>query len=106
MRLPELVRIEQSADRLRVRDSAGVVVGEILVGKGKQQEAATDVARLNGAWRGGRLEVVDTSPRGGQMTQVWELADAGRTLSVKTTMQRPGGMPAREFVRVYRKEGA
>jgi hypothetical protein len=104
MRLPDLVRIEQSAAGLRVSDSLGAVVSEIRTAKGKDEGA--DIARLKGAWHGERLEVVQDSPRGGQMTQVWELADRGRMLSVKTTMQRPGGMPAREFVRVYRREGA
>jgi hypothetical protein len=105
MRIPDLVTIEQSPAGLRLTDSLGAVVGEIRTGKTKDA-GATDVARMDGAWHGERLEVTQSSPRGGQMTQVWELGAGGTTLSVKTTMQRPGGMPAREFVRVYRREGA
>ena len=57
-RLPDVVRIEQNADRVELLDSLGA----------------------------------------------YHLADDGRTLEVWMRMER-GDMPAREFVRVYRREG-
>jgi len=105
-RLPELIHIEQSADGLQLSDSLGGVLGEILVGKKKgSEEEAAGVQRLSGSWHGDQLETMQTNDRGGQVTQTYHLAGDGRTLEVKTRMQRPGGGAAREFVRVYRKEG-
>ncbi|HET9327423.1 MAG TPA: hypothetical protein VFQ05_11665 [Candidatus Eisenbacteria bacterium] len=57
-RLPDVVRIEQNADRVELLDSLGA----------------------------------------------YHLADDGRTNEVRMRMER-GDMPAREFVRVYRREG-
>jgi len=102
-RLPDVVRIEQSAERVQLEDSLGVTIGEIVTGKALA--GSEDVRRLEGKWHGDRLEVKQSNPRGGQMTQTYHLADDGRTLEVTMKMER-GNMPTREFVRVYRREGA
>ena len=102
-RLPEVMRIEQSDSQVQLEDSLGVTIGEIVTGK--SSEASGDERRLEGKWHGDRLEVKQENPRGGQMTQTYHLADDGRTLEVTMHMER-GNMPAREFVRVYRREGA
>jgi len=102
LRLPDVVRIEQDADRVELLDSLGASIGEIVTGKASQPSG--DFRRLQGKWQGDRLEVVQTNPRGGQMTQTYHLADDGRTLEVRMRMVR-GDLPAREFVRVYRREG-
>jgi hypothetical protein len=104
LRLPDVMRLSQSAWGLQVSDSLGAPLGEIRTAKGKQTGNA-DIVRMDGSWHGDRLEVVQAGGRG-QMTQTYRLADDGRTLEVKTSMQFQGGMPAREFVRVYHKEGA
>ena len=104
-RLTELIHIEQSAGGLQLSDSLGGVLGEILLGQKKGSEEAAGVPRLSGSWHGDQLETMQTNDRGGQVTQTYHLAGDGRTLEVKTRMQRPGDVAAREFVRVYRKEG-
>lgn len=101
-RLPDVVRIEQSEESLKFADSLGAPVGEIHTGKKK---TPGDLLELSGKWHGDQLEVVQSNPRGGQMTQTYHLTDNGRTLEVKMHMER-GDMPAREFVRVYRRQGA
>ena len=83
-------------------DSLGASIGEIVTGKISQPSG--DFRRLQGKWQGDLLEVTQSNPRGGQMTQTYHLADDGNTLEVRVRMER-GDMPAREFVRVYRREG-
>lgn len=104
LRLPDVVRIDQSAEGLTFVDSLGAPVVEIRTGRKPAQ--SVDLPALEGTWRGDRLEVVQNNPRGGQVTQTYHLAEDGRTLEIRMHMQCPGDATVREFVRVYRRQGA
>jgi hypothetical protein len=107
MRLPEHIRIEQTAASLTIADSANVPIETIGIGsaapappEGMEDERA--VPTLPGAWSKGRLEVVRDGPRG-KLTQTFALEEGGRSLVIRTKMESSDSRPSREFKRVYRR---
>lgn len=53
LRLPDVVRIDQNADRVKLLDSLGASIGEIVTAS----QPSGDFRRLQGKWQGDRLEV-------------------------------------------------
>jgi hypothetical protein len=101
-RLPDVLRIEETGNTLSLEDSVGAVVQEIAIGKGKDNDLSEDVVKVSGEWKGDKLEVKREGPRGGKMTEVYSVADEGRTLVIQRKAEF-GGHGAREWKRVYRR---
>ncbi len=105
MRLPTLMRIEETDGAVRFTDTTGTVVREIDVSGAPADTAAAGGAwlRLVGHWKGSRLEIERASPSGAKVTETYELKDNGRTLLVHTTMLFPGPFPPRDVKRYYQR---
>jgi hypothetical protein len=104
MRLPDFFSIQQEAQSIRIADSTGIVMEEIVTGSAAKDAKTGDAAREIGHWSGDRLTVERQSPRGGTISETLSLADDGRTLIIRTTMGATGDRPAREFKRVYLRQ--
>jgi hypothetical protein len=96
-RLPDLLRIEQGRNDLRIEDGSGTLVRE-LVFSGPAR-SGHDVAR----WRGDHLEMNRTLPNGATIVERMSLDRRGRQLEVLTSVSGPRG--ARQFRRVYDRVG-
>lgn len=103
MRLPALIALVQSPAGIELRDSTGVVVQRVLTGT-KVAVAPVDsagVAQFSGEWLGQRLEAHGQGPRGGTLTETYEIIDGGKALRITTHMQPPGDRPAFDITRVF-----
>lgn len=103
-RLPDVLRIQQSAGFLRLEDSLGTAVREIVTRGGPADTTGLPpgVPRVVGRWKGDRLELKREDGRGGTITETYSLEDHGRSLVLKTKFE---GRRAIEFKRVYRRLG-
>jgi hypothetical protein len=101
MRLPDLFHVKQESNSLLIADSTGQAVEQIVTSGAAKPAPSGDVAREIGHWTGDQLKVERESPRGGAITEIFQLSNGGRTLVVRTTMPAMGDRPAREFKRVY-----
>jgi len=92
---------------LSIADSAGTVVQEIALRpeSGDADGSGDGPPVLPGQWKGDRLEVKRTTPRG-TMTQTFALSDKGQSLVVSTKVEPSGGRPGFENKRVYRRAAA
>jgi hypothetical protein len=102
--LPDRIRIEQKAYSVRLEDSLGVVLRSIETAEGAgAADASPESTQVEGRWNGSRLEVRREGPRGGSMVQSYSIEDHGRSLVIRTKVERGGGGRTMEFKRVYRK---
>lgn len=104
-RLPEAFSVAQATDRVELRDSTGVVIRRILLGvKGEvAPQDSSGVEQVAGTWQGADLVVVTPRPRGGPVTETYQVSADGKALSITTHIDASGDRPARDFTRVYRK---
>jgi len=105
--LPRFLRIAPVDVGLSIADSAGTVVQEIALRpeSGDADGSGDGPPVLPGQWKGDRLEVKRTTPRG-TMTQTFALSDKGQSLVVSTKVEPSGGRPGFENKRVYRRAAA
>ena len=76
-----------------------------LLLNGEPQGSAEGPATLNAHWKGRRLEAEGQGPRGGKLSESYELGKDGKQLIVTGRVERPYG-PAVELKLVYdRHEG-
>jgi len=100
---PLLMQVEQndSAVFLSERDTTLMT----LLLNGEPQGSAEGPATLNAHWKGRRLEAEGQGPRGGKLSESYELGKDGKQLIVTGRVERPYG-PAVELKLVYdRHEG-
>lgn len=102
-RLPETIKVEQSAGTVSFTDSTGAAL--FVITTGAAAKTAADVPRLAGRWVGGHLEIEREGWRGAATKQTYSVEDEGRTLVILTKMPGDGSRPAREMRRVYRRMG-
>ncbi len=104
MRLPETLRITQSAGEVRLEDSLGTPIQIILTGGvvADSTQLAPGAQWLTGQWKGDRLEVKHADDRGSTTTETYSLVDKGRSLEVKTKTE---GRRTFEFKRIYARVG-
>ena len=94
-------------DQVTVADSAGTLVREIVVGDKKATKDADNAALVaSGKWKGSKLEVTATDPRGNEHQETWEVSDGGKTLTIVNKIEARGDRPAMELKRVYRRASA
>jgi hypothetical protein len=101
MRLPDLFHVKQESSSLLIADSTGQAVEQIVTSSAAKPAPSGEVAREIGHWRGDRLEVEREGPRGGMISESFQLTEGGRVLVIRTSMPAMGDRPAREFKRVY-----
>lgn len=109
-RLPDRIRIRESGGNVVVSDSTGADLLEIRAagpaGSADARGASAATVLLDGKWKGDRLEVERTGPRGGTIKETYRLEDKGRSLVVETKIERNGRRPAMSFKRVYERVSA
>lgn len=108
-RLPDLIKVDQTAGYVSLGDSTGAMLLEVLTptsSSGVPAEPAAQTEQVNGKWNGDRLEFQRPGPGGHDITQKIYLEDKGGTLVLETKIPGNGERPGRDFKRVYRKEGA
>jgi len=105
-RLPDLIRIEQTATSVSIGDSAGTALLQVTTPASSNDTVpATAADQVQGKWDGVKLEYKRPGPNGHDITQRVYLEDKGRTLVLETKIPANGERPGRDFKRVYRKEG-
>jgi hypothetical protein len=92
--LPRVLRITGGAQGYAVADSSGTIVQDISFAPVSGDEGR----KVQGAWKGDKLVVTRTNPRGGTMTQTFEIEHG--ELVVRTKMERKDGSDF-EMKRVY-----
>jgi hypothetical protein len=104
-RLPDWIRIDATAGRVLFSDSTGAALLLVRTGSGGTGAEAEPGARLelDGTWKGDRLEVKETGPRGGKVEQQYQLEDKGRTLVIQTKIEPSGPRPSITVKRVYNR---
>jgi hypothetical protein len=103
VRLPDRIAIVQWPAGIEMRDSTGVVVQRVLM-DAKGEVAPVDsagVAQLSGEWKGQTLKARSNEPRGGTLTETYEIIDGGKALKITTHIQPPGDRPAFDVARVF-----
>jgi hypothetical protein len=102
-RLPQWIQIKETPDHVTISDSTGMALLDVVTRakEGATEESSSAVLLLDGKWKGDRLEVARTGPRGGKVTEEYRLEDRGRTLVIETRIEPGGGRPAMSFKRVY-----
>jgi hypothetical protein len=102
-RLPNWIRIDETLDHVTIRDSTGLALLEVVTSAKERAEdrPSSAVLLLGGTWKGDRLEVERTGPRGGRITEKYRLEDKGRTLVIETRIEPNGRRPAMTLKRVY-----
>jgi hypothetical protein len=105
MRLPDVLRIEQSEAFVTLEDSSGTAIQEITTRGGSADTTSLppDVQRLLGQWKKDQLEVKHEDARGGTITETYSLEDKGQSLVLKTKIE---GRRTFEFKRVYERVNA
>jgi hypothetical protein len=101
--LPELFHITQTENDVSFEDSTGVVMQEIATVSADHDTLlhAPSAQVIYGQWKGSKLEIQRQGPRGGLVTQTFELASHGETLVIEIKMAGSGSMPAMSVKRVY-----
>jgi hypothetical protein len=95
--LPRVLRITGSAHGYAVADSSGTIVQDISFAPVPADDDRMP-PKVQGTWKGDKLVVTRTNPRGGTMTQTFEI-EKGQ-LIVRTKMERKDGGDF-EMKRVY-----
>ncbi len=105
MRVPDFMRIVESAGFVRLEDSSGTALREIATRGGAADTTSlpSGVPRLLGEWKGDRLEVKHENARGGTITETYALDGKGRSLVLTTKFE---GRRTFEFKRVYERVDA
>ena len=101
--LPDLFHITQTDNDVSIEESTGVVMQEIATVSADHDTLlhAPSAQVVYGKWKGSKLEIQRQGPRGGQVTQTFELAGRGETLVIEIKMAANGPMPAMSVKRVY-----
>jgi hypothetical protein len=102
VRLPELIRIEQTAGGLSIADSAGLPIEQITTAKTPAVVPGGGVPVFTGEWKKDQLHITREGPRG-KITETFFLEEDGGALVIQTKMDPSGQRPAREFKRIYRR---
>jgi hypothetical protein len=105
IRLPDWLRIDETGDHVTFSDSTGVQLLEVVTSEAADSTATPSRALLlvDGTWKGDRLQVERTGPRGAKITSKYTLKDKGRTLEIETKIESNGPRPSMTFKRVYDK---
>jgi len=82
--LPDLIRIDQRPNMVRIADSRNRSLRLIMLGGKFDSRTGDRPDYLLGRWRGSMLIVNRAMPRGTTITQTFALENRGRTLVVKT----------------------
>jgi hypothetical protein len=101
--LPDLVHITQTDNDVSFEDSTGTVMQEIATVSADHDTLlhAPSAQVIYGQWKGSKLEVERQGPRGGHVTQTFELQNHGDTLLIEIKSAGGGPMPAMSVKRVY-----
>jgi hypothetical protein len=102
VRLPGLIRIEQTAGGLSIADSAGLPIEQITTAKAQASAPVGGVPVFTGEWKKDHLQITREGPRG-KVTETFFLEEDGGALVIQTKMDPSGQRPAREFKRIYRR---
>lgn len=102
-RLPDWIRVDETAGHVVFSDSTGAALLEVLTGGSADGAGHGSVAvlQLEGKWNGDRLQVERSGPRGGKIVEKYKLEDEGRTLVIETKIESNGRRPSMSFKRVY-----
>ena len=105
MRLPDLLRIEQSEGFVTLEDSSGTALQEIATRGGAADATSLppEVPRLLGQWKKDRLEVKHEDARGGTITETYSLEDKAKSLVLEAKVE---GRRTFQFKRVYQRVNA
>ena len=108
MLLPQRLRIAQAGGVIRLSDSTGTGVAEIVYGEASARDGESSplrVRRFAGTWKGTRLDVRHGEGEGIEVTDSYWLRDKGRTLEIQTKVEYGDARPPLQFTLVYRKMG-
>ena len=104
-RPPLVMQVEQSDSAVFLSERDTTLMTLLLKENGEPQDSAEGPATLNAHWKGRRLEAEGQGPRGGKLSESYELGKDGKQLIVTGRVERPYG-PAVELKLVYdRHEG-
>jgi hypothetical protein len=103
MLLPSTLRIDATQGAVRLADTTGIEVAEILLGSAAPpvNSSPPGVKHLTGKWRGSSLQATSGEPEGARVTETFSLKSKGRTLEIKPKVESSGEGPSFEFKRVY-----
>jgi hypothetical protein len=101
--LPDFFHITQTDSDVSFEDSTGTVMQEIATVSADHDTLlhAPSAQVVYGQWKGSKLEIQRQGPRGGQVTQTFELGSHGETLVIEIKMAANGPMPGMTVKRVY-----
>jgi hypothetical protein len=105
VRLPDLMRVTQTATVVSFADSSGAVLREIAeVPAGADTlPHAPGAEHLSGQWKGSKLVIQRTGPRDSKIIETISLENKGRSLQIDTKIEPGSERPSREFKRVYNR---
>jgi hypothetical protein len=105
MLLPPVLRIDEAQGMVRLADTTGTEVAEILLESSAPpvSSSPSSVRRLTGKWKGSHLQATSDGAEGAKIIEAFSLKSKGRTLEIKTKVESSGDRPSFEFTRVYEK---
>jgi hypothetical protein len=105
MLLPPVLRIDVAQGVVRLADTTGTEVAEILLESSAPPASSSpsSVRRLTGKWKGSHLQATSDEAEGAKITETFSLKSKGRTLEIKTKVEPSGDRPSFAFKRVYEK---
>jgi hypothetical protein len=105
MLLPPVLRIDEAQGMVRLADTTGTEVAEILLESSAPpvSSSPSSVRRLTGKWKGSHLQATSDGAEGAKIIEAFSLKSKGRTLEIKTKVEPSGDRPSFEFTRVYEK---
>ena len=106
--LPQRLRIAQAGGVIRLSDSTGTDVAEIVYGEAPERDGESSplrVRRFTGTWKGSRLDVRHREGEGIEVADSYWLRDNARTLEIETKVEYGDARPPLRFTLIYRKVG-
>jgi hypothetical protein len=105
MLLPPVLRIDEAQGVVRLADTTGTELAEIVLESSgpPASPSSSGVRRLTGKWKGSQLQAVSDQAEGAKTTETFSLKNKGRTLEIKTKVEPSGDRPSFAFKRVYER---
>jgi hypothetical protein len=102
---PAMLDIDQR-DSIVVLSDQGRMVRDLWLLGSPDEKLQSDPREMYAQWVGQRLQAEGTGPRGGKVTETYELSKDGKHLIITTRLEARENRPAIDLKRVYdRYEG-
>jgi hypothetical protein len=105
MLLPSMLRIDVAQGMVRLADTTGTELAEIVLESSGSpaSPSSSGVRRLTGKWKGSQLQATSDQAEGAKTTETFSLKNKGRTLEIKTKVEPSSDRPSFAFKRVYER---